>query len=289
VSLHAQSPTTIPAELNSPQLADTDGKMADTAVLMECSKSVITQYMHTFTHLTEPRLTYSQCSFLDTFEVLVGTAPEQKLFTVHRDIATKRSGFFRAAKSGRWTQTKPTDLHEHDPDTFNRYLHCLYRNALPDILLPIISDEEQETYSFEEFVANEKHRTDCKFGYLIDLYVLADSLIDPFTANMAITEIRRFGLKDSCSPGAKVVDRVFRSTREGDGLRNLLADCYIYNPYVQFDSDFPKAFLLLVLQRFQHEKIKETVTFDEETIEELQSDSLYTIGQHFQKLEQSPE
>lgn len=241
--------------------------------------------MHTFTHSTESRLTCSQCSFLDILEVLVGTAPDQKLFTVHCDIATKRSGFFRAAKSGRWTQTKPTDLHEHDPDTFNRYLHCLYHNAIPDIPPPIISDEEPETQSFEEFVVNENDR---HFGYLIDLYVLADSLINPLTANMAITEIRRLGLKDGYEPGAKVIERVFRSTREGDGLRNLLADCCIYTTDVYFEGVFPKAFLLLVVQRFQNAKYDGHIPFGECNIKQLQGGSPLAAKEYFQKLEQSP-
>jgi hypothetical protein len=242
--------------------------------------------MHRFTHSTESRLTYSQCSFLETFEVLVGTAPEQKLFTVHRDIATKRSGFFRAAKSGRWTQTKPTDLQEHDPDTFNRYLHCLYRNAVPEHILPPATLDKE---SFEQYVANVKHSADRQFEYLVDLYILADSLIDPITANMAIAKIRRFGRIKGYSPGAKVIDRVFRSTREDDGLRNLLADCHIYNLYVQYDGDFPKDFLFLVLRRFQQAKMDENVTFDEDHVQELDGNGPYTLGQYFQKLEQSPE
>lgn len=160
---------------------------------------------------------------------------------------------------------------------------------MPGILPPVIADEDPKNQSFDQYVVNEKRRSDYRFEHLIKLYILADSLMDPLTANMAIAEIRSFGLTNGYCPGAKVMDRVFRSTRDGDGLRNLLADCYIYNPYVQFDGDFPKAFLLLVLERFQDAKVSQNVSFDEENIEELQGNNPYAIGEYFQQPEESPE
>jgi hypothetical protein len=160
---------------------------------------------------------------------------------------------------------------------------------VPGILPPVIADEDPKNQSFDQYVVNEKRRSDYRFEHLIKLYILADSLMDPLTANMAIAEIRSFGLTNGYCPGAKVMDRVFRSTRDGDGLRNLLADCYIYNPYVQFDGDFPKAFLLLVLQRSQRAKLGESVTFDGDDVEMLQSDSPYTFREYFQQLEESSE
>lgn len=59
--------------------------------------------------------------------MLVGKQPSQQRFTVHRDLLVQRSEFFRAARSSRWTESnQPTDLEDHDPDTFSTYLHCLY-------------------------------------------------------------------------------------------------------------------------------------------------------------------
>jgi hypothetical protein len=223
--------------------------------------------------------------------VLVGTAPDQKRFTVHHDIATKRSGFYRAARSERWTpETKPTDLSEHDPETFTTYLHCIYGNAMPEhVHPPIIADER--VLDFMQLSADARLRADRQFEHSINLYVLADSLMDPLTANMAIAEIRRIGKvadEFSQTPGANVIARAFRSTREDDGLRNLLVDFYIYNPFAQHNCDFPKAFLLLLSQRFQNAKHGNNVSFDEEHLEELQGDSPWTIADYYQKLEQSP-
>ena len=59
--------------------------------------------------------------FGNTFEVLVGAKPDQQSFTVHHDIATQRSGFFRAARSNRWTDpTKPTELVDDEPSSSMR-------------------------------------------------------------------------------------------------------------------------------------------------------------------------
>jgi hypothetical protein len=65
--------------------------------------------------------------------VLVGAGAKQRRFTVHHDLITKRSKFFRAARSERWTliKSKPADLQHCDPDIFAKYLHCIYRDAVP--------------------------------------------------------------------------------------------------------------------------------------------------------------
>jgi RNA recognition motif-containing protein len=65
-----------------------------------------------------------------TFDVLVGKEPNQQRFTVHHDLLVQRSEFFKAARSSRWTQAdRPTNLEDHDPETFSTYLHCLYFGA----------------------------------------------------------------------------------------------------------------------------------------------------------------
>jgi hypothetical protein len=95
---------------------------------------------NTSINANELQLIYYRLSFLDTFEVLVGSRSNQKRFTLHHDIFTKRSRFFRAARSERWAPgTKPTDLHEYDLSIFNLYLHCVYRDALPSMPTPVFS------------------------------------------------------------------------------------------------------------------------------------------------------
>jgi hypothetical protein len=61
-----------------------------------------------------------------TFDVLVGKEPNQKRFTVYYDLLVQRSESFKAARSSRWAQAdRPTNLEDHDPETFFTYLHCL--------------------------------------------------------------------------------------------------------------------------------------------------------------------
>lgn len=59
----------------------------------------------------------------------VGKAPgPQQLFTVHHDVLTARSEFFRAARSSQWMSdpSKATDLEDEDPEVFVYYLNCVY-------------------------------------------------------------------------------------------------------------------------------------------------------------------
>ena len=142
-------------------------------------------------HSSGSRLTSRRHSFLDTFEVLVGSAPNQKRFTVHYTVVAKRSGFLRAARSERWTPaTKPTDLHHEQPETFDLYLNCVYRNKVPRCVHrpintipfpPIATDELSDTPvmkpDFNKAMAGWKYLADREFERLINLYLLADTLI----------------------------------------------------------------------------------------------------------------
>jgi hypothetical protein len=172
-----------------------------------------------------------------TFDVLVGKEPNQQRFTVYHDILTRRSQFFRAARSGRWT-TQPeqaTVLDDHEPEVFSVYLHCVSfgKKALEEHIdaIPVedeIDDEDVESDGFEragkreesthgnaEHVDAEETQTTgpdsdeveesddidhyvwkpgengFRNKFLVDLYLLADKLIDPVTANMTIDKLIR--------------------------------------------------------------------------------------------------
>lgn len=68
------------------------------------------------------------CNLESTFDIVVGRDCLQKRFTVHTDVFTKRSEFFRATRSPRWLTdpTKPVDLEDDDPYVFSAYLNCVY-------------------------------------------------------------------------------------------------------------------------------------------------------------------
>ena len=137
-------------------------------------------------------------SFLDTFEVIVGSAPNQKRFAVHYKII-ERSKFLRTAD-----KSKPIDLHEHDPETFDRYLYCVYRNEMPKYVVQphlwILSPWSHLDHGARHYVSS------------INLYVLAGIVVDPATQNLVIDDIMRWTGGLGIVPRAGVVHLVFRST-----------------------------------------------------------------------------
>lgn len=179
--------------------------------------------------------------------MLVGAEPKQQRFTVHLDVITKRSGFFRAARSDRWLsdKAKPADLQQYDPDIFVSYLHCIYRDAVPR------SNQLGDEAAAKSAVAAMNRNTvsgNEYYRYLAELYVLADGLQDPITANLVIDETRRFSCI-ACLPGCPVLEFAFRHTLLGDGLRKVLADIYVFNSLGVSAEHFPREFLMLVIER----------------------------------------
>jgi hypothetical protein len=206
--------------------------------------------------------------------VLVGTAPNQKTFTVHYSIVSKRSEFFRAARSTRWTpEAQPTDLHEHEPSVFDLYLQCVYQNELPALpaVIPIPPWNVQE--SPEEFRQRKAEHTlamDLRYQTITRLYIPADSLLDSITANLVIDEVAFLAWTWKQAPGTEVIHVAFGSTREPDGLRNLLADLH-----AQLDDRMPKgdlsnAFLGLIFERFLAAKENEDIVVHDEFLERMQ-------------------
>lgn len=129
-----------------------------------------------------------------------------------------------------------------------------------------------------------------KFKSLVSLYILADGLADPVTANMVIDTIKQFGQdgKQDRTPGTEVLELAFRSTREDDKLCCLLVDFYIFNQAAKYKEggDYPKAFLDLTLKRFLHWKDTGGVTIDIELHEEVRGDRHWTRDEYHQSSEE---
>jgi hypothetical protein len=196
--------------------------------------------------------------------VLVGAGSNETRFTVHHDIITKRSAFFRTARSERWTneKTKPADLQAYKPETFEMYLHCLYHDTVtkPTVLYKRVPPPDKKSgpeilkkHREQETIARQVY-SDSRLMELVDLYVLADILVDPLTMNISIDEIRRFS-KLFDEPSAKVITHAFRFTSEGDGLRMLFADYFVYGSSKIPSSDLPQGFFRVVGERFLEVKV----------------------------------
>jgi hypothetical protein len=203
--------------------------------------------------------------------VLVGSGPAETHFSVHLYIITKRSGFFRAARSERWTtdKSKPADLHDYDPRTFDHYLHCLYHNAVPKALpLPESKPAPSKVTKgdhdiWKEWLKQEAVRQTAitsRYMELVRLYVVADRLADPTTANIVIDAIRRFSHSSCMNPNASVINFTFRSTTDNDGLRMLFADFYVYDDVALPNGDLPKEFLRMVVDSFLAAKQETDIT-----------------------------
>jgi hypothetical protein len=206
--------------------------------------------------------------------VLVGEGSNETRFTVHHGIITKRSSFFRAARSERWTteKSKPADLQAYEPETFEVYLHCLYHGTVPNPTLSHKRPSPPDMNSSSEVL--KKHReqliiarriySDARFKELVDLYVLADILVDPETMNIAIDEIRRFSNRIDDEPSAKVITHAFRSTREGDGLRMLFADYFVFGSSKLSSTNLPKELFHVVGKGFLIAKEEDNITVKDE-------------------------
>ena len=170
-------------------------------------------------------------TFAETFDVLVGREHNQQPFTVHHDITTRRSKFFRQARSPQWNSDKsvPVELQHADPQIFDLYLHFVYHDAAPS------------------FIGDTSTEAELRYEVFIDLYVLADSLRDSATAELAIGEI--FWIRDREKlPEAGTIHHAYRHTMKGCALRGALVEIYAEATWLP-DGDFPNAFLRSVVER----------------------------------------
>jgi len=172
------------------------------------------------------KLTSNRIEFGETFVVLVRSEDDQKRFTVHHDILTRRSDFFKAARSARWATdpSKPVSLEDDEPDVFSTYLHCVYFDEviIPRTSVPI-------SLMFRQLEEARQGEADQKFEALVSTYVLADKLRDPITANMVSDKILEVSHDTSKVPSAKAVTIAYQSTTNRDPLRILLRDMCMYH------------------------------------------------------------
>jgi hypothetical protein len=218
------------------------------------------------------KLTKHRCDYETTFDVLVGSPPNQKRFVLHKDIMTERSGYFAAARSGRWNENellKATDLTAEDPEVFKNYLSCAYCDRVY-----IKGFEITAVGTFKENAAIDKkldeepkdgmrwpYSTRERFKGLMKVYLLANMLLDHKTANMVVDETFRTLDILYCLPGAGAVHLIFENTLAGDDMRNFWIDWYAHNvPTIGFPENeddprpWPNDFLAGVVKELQKTK-----------------------------------
>jgi hypothetical protein len=169
--------------------------------------------------------------------VLVGATSDQQSSTVYHDIATKRSDFFRVARSSRWTDPKkPTELVDDQPSAFHAYLHCLYFDE------KVFLGRKTEAHAADN--SNDNSSSSSQVGetmrFVLDLYILADKLLDPTTANIVMDKIIRHLEKKHWTLDHTTVVHVYASTADGSLLRNVVRDWYIQDLKENRMGGYPK-------------------------------------------------
>ena len=88
---------------------------------------------------------------MSTFDVVVGKGPLQQRSTLHTDVFTKRSEFFRAARSPQWLKdpTKPVDCEDDDPQIFEAYMNVVYSGT--DGIKPEVEDQASPDTATSDF------------------------------------------------------------------------------------------------------------------------------------------
>ncbi|KAK4549437.1 hypothetical protein LTR36_006434 [Oleoguttula mirabilis] len=150
----------------------------------------------------------SRLDFTEHIRVLVG--PGKQGFTVHKDIISRHSPFFRAAAAERWASTdhhKAIELPEDDPALFATYLHCVYHGAV------VFGDEGSLRYNLNEYLA---------------LYTMADKFRDLKTANLVIDQLMARTDELDQVPGPSDITAFYETSAENSPLRRLMVDFYTY-------------------------------------------------------------
>jgi hypothetical protein len=192
-----------------------------------------------------------------TFDVLAGKAPlPQRRFTVHHNLFTQRSEFFRAARSSQWLTdpTKPVDLEDDDPEIVSKYLSCVYfgaaalRTDVEDQEPPrrTYPDEREEDDDPEDAFAwpqKELEKSKARLGldptpydiacdaqhlFLAKIWLQADKLQDPTTANLVADEIIRFSQAMRRNPSFMITNHAYELTMHGSPLRKLMRDFRVH-------------------------------------------------------------
>jgi hypothetical protein len=208
----------------------------------------------------------------ETF-VRVGTGPdlEPGFFELEHDITTKRSKPFR---SDRWTsKTNETEL-PHDSPMSGSNDNSLDYDQMPEQPYPRVAlmyedkwppQHTERANKLYDFLMQSFHNE--QYTDFIKLYILANHLKDPATANMAVDKIRIHMGKYVWTPSTEVINLVLDSTKKDDGLRFVFAGFFVYQTGSRLDPELPKEFFVLVTQGYDAIKIYRKLVVERERVE----------------------
>ena len=134
--------------------------------------------------------------------VFVDVGPEQIRYAIHKGLLCSRSGYFKAALTGNFSEAtdQVVTLDDEDPDTFRTFNAWLYTDVL-------VEDVDPEAIPWT---------------LLFNIYVFAEKRIIPLLQNAVIDEIIRVNQKAPIP--TTEIRRVWAKTAETSPLRKLLVD-----------------------------------------------------------------
>lgn len=183
-------------------------------------------------------------------KVIVG--PDEAEFTVHEELLTYHSAFFRAALTGRFKEAgkKKVTLEEDKPHIFEFFVHWLYHDRFPDT-----TDCEDLINQWEE---DDDEGGAARLSNMIHLYTFCDKYQIPTLKQVLFRHLFDHIEKSNLDlPQPGVVKETFENLLDNDPLCRLLINGFVRwaRPDVWQTSEisaYPPTFLAKVL--FQYAK-----------------------------------
>lgn len=143
----------------------------------------------------------SSSAYGETVTIEVGSEGSQKTFYPYKGILSFYSGYFRAALSGSWSESKTgvIKLETEDADVFERFMLWLYTNRASDQTLGM------------------------NFSAIIKLWLFADRRNIPLLMNEMVDEMHRY-IGDLWIVPTKHLHEIYEHTSEQSTLRRMVVN-----------------------------------------------------------------
>lgn len=167
--------------------------------------------------------------------VKVGRKENSKTFTVHENLLTKYSDFFRTALNGQWAESKTNSvlLPQHNPESFSIFTQYLYDGQIYSA-----KDDEDDRVTAG---------ADWEWLRLLEAWRLGDSLLAP-SFNDAIVDVVIAKIHQSYRYPIGMVKHTHYFGGKSAGLRRLSLDIAIWvwedEDYDTQLNDVPHEFLV---------------------------------------------
>lgn len=158
-------------------------------------------------------------SFDDFIKVEVSASDTLKTYTIHRNLFTARSMFFRKALSGSWVEAenRVVRLNDSDIEVFETYVHLVYHNELTCV--PDLPSDLERTVATQSNLAK--------------LYVLCEMLQDVRAKNCIVQALMCsiYKIRDDGKwtiPRRDMIEIIYEGTVKGNPARRALLDVFTY-------------------------------------------------------------